>query len=376
MTTPDAPRWSRGRAQRTSGSRPYRPHRPYRPYGSLYSFVGPLLLGALMQQAGGSPPEMAALLSALYLDDHDLAAIELGEVVTKLPRTDDAREVAVFGVVRVRVPPEFFVNEFRDIETFRKGERVPQLGMFSVPPRPSDLRELVIPQGDLEALSWCEVGACDVKLSAMHIQRFRRDVEWSAADYREQAAELSRAMLLEQMKAYLEGGDAALGAYADKPEPLSIAEGFRIVLNNSRVLLESVPNLHRYLAEFPKPEPEGVESFFYWTEESFGLKPVITLNHAAIYGYPKGTTPRFLIVGKQLYGTHYFQAALGLISVIDGSSGGKEPLSYVLFANRMRFDGRLSGVKRRIFKLRMRDGLDKDLTASRDRLEEAYHARQ
>ncbi len=351
---------------------------PSAPRGSrLFSFVGPLVLGALVQQAGGAPPEMAALLSALYFDDRDITAIERGEVVTKLIGTDDAREVAVFGVVGVRVPPGFFVNEFRDIERFSKSERVPQVGMFSMPPRPSDLGDLVIPDGDVEALSWCEVGACDVKLSVPQIERFRRDVEWSAADYREQATELYRATLLDRMNAYLEGGDAALGEYADKREPLSIAEGFGILLNHSRVLLESAPDLHEYLANFPKPEPEGVESFFYWTEESFGLKPVITLNHAAIYSYPKGgTRPQFLIASKQLYATHYFQAVLSLIALIDSSSGGEAPLSYVLFANRMRFDGRLSGIKRRIFRLRMRDGLDADLKASRDKLEEAYRARR
>jgi hypothetical protein len=52
----------------------------------------------------------------------ELAAIETGKIVAKLPKTIDKREVSALGVVRLNVSKELFVEKYMDVESFKKGQ--------------------------------------------------------------------------------------------------------------------------------------------------------------------------------------------------------------------------------------------------------------
>jgi hypothetical protein len=78
----------------------------------------------------------------------------------------ELQEVAVFGIVRVNVPEDFFLERSRDIESYNKGTSVPQVKEFSSPPRIEDVQQLTVDREDFDALKNCRVGSCDVKLSA------------------------------------------------------------------------------------------------------------------------------------------------------------------------------------------------------------------
>ena len=105
---------------------------------------------------------------------HDM---EQGRVVVKVLPTRVKDEMVAFGVVRIDVPQEFFVAQFRDIEKFKKGRFVPEVKKFSDPPSSEDLKGLSLEPGEIESLKRCRVHDCPVKLPAEAIESFQRQID-------------------------------------------------------------------------------------------------------------------------------------------------------------------------------------------------------
>lgn len=54
----------------------------------------------------------------------------------------------MLGIVLVNASPDFFVERFRDIESYKKGTSVPVVKKLSDPPRIEDLDQLQIDKKD------------------------------------------------------------------------------------------------------------------------------------------------------------------------------------------------------------------------------------
>ncbi len=340
----------------------------------LYSFSGLLLLGLL----GTQQPDQAEAIRAFFLgraelEDIDLAAVDTGGIQTKFLATD-AREIAVFSVVHLDVPAGFAAERLRSVELWGLSEADPALGVFSFPPRLEDLAGLQLPRQDLDALSSCESGACELKLSAAMIERLRREIDWSVPGSREAAEESIRRMMVEYLEAYLGGGHAALGSYADKEPPLDIGEGFDTLFAWPTHFAESEPKLQRYLASYPSASLEGTTDLFYWTVEDFGIKPVAALYHSTIYNPAAGDAALTIIVSKQFYSSHYFQAALRVMAVIDDGRA-ERPGCYVVYSRRYRFDDRLTGIRRFILRSAMRAKVTAGMLRLRQQVESEFRGR-
>src|SRR5438128_10985352 len=123
----------------------------------------------------------------------------MGQIIVRLPKTSETREVAAIAIMRLDVPEEFFLDKMRDIVNFKKSDNVLQIGKFSDPPRLEDLSGLTLDPAEIETIRRCRVNSCDFKMSAQFIERFRKQVNWAAPDYREHATELARETLLEHV---------------------------------------------------------------------------------------------------------------------------------------------------------------------------------
>ena len=254
------------------------------------------------------------LQERIGLSTNEINNVERGEVVAKvLP--SESQEVAVFGVVLVNAPVDFFLEKFRDIESYKKGTSVPLVEKFSNPPRVEDLNQLEIDKADLAALKSCKIGDCDVKLSAAAIARLRNEINWNSPNATQQVNHLARAALLEYVKQYLAGGNMALSEYNDKKKTLRVADAFNSILKASPYIYDYEPEFYEYLRDYPAKRLDDLEDFIYWSKEKFGLKPVISVTHVSIYRKPG--TGRTLIASKQIYASHYFEASLGLTVVVD-----------------------------------------------------------
>ena len=71
------------------------------------------------------PPPRPFLRKVIQLDEAQLAAVEKGEVVTKLLPTTEKAEIAAFGIVRTAGTPQLLLALARDIQKFRQGSPDP-----------------------------------------------------------------------------------------------------------------------------------------------------------------------------------------------------------------------------------------------------------
>ena len=292
----------------------------------------------------------------------DLRGLDRGSAVIRSLDTPVHQELAHVGVVHLDVPPDEFVDLFRDIERFERGPGIPKIGRFGSPPRLEDLQSLTLPAEDVEELPKCRTGDCQVKLSADALTRFRTDVDWSSADAGRQASELAREMVLDLVRAYQAEGNTALGAYVDDDDPLLVAEQFRALLASRDPLPAAVPGLLHYLDDYPRGLPGGADEFFYWTVVDFGMKPTIRVNHVVIHPLAErsSTGIAYAIATKQLYASHYFHTTLELRFLVDRIDRAGRAASTLISVTRSRNDG-MTGFRglflRPIIRRRSRDAV-------------------
>jgi hypothetical protein len=308
----------------------------------------------------------AYLTKTIQLTAEERAALVGGEPVARLLPADPAREVAVFGAIWIEAPIASYVAALEDIENFEKGGGFRATKKVSDPVRVEDFAELVLPPDDVEDLQACEIGSCEIKLGAEALTRLRKQVDWSRPDAKAQVEGVVRAIAVEYVNAYRTGGNARLAVYRDSEKPTYVAEEFRRLIDAMPELTEYVPDMRRYLLEFPKAPSRPTRSFIYWQEAEFGLKPTIRINHVAIQESPTAT----VVASKQLYSSHYFWTALELRVLVPDPSRGRG--FWFVNVNRSRSDG-LSGFVGRIIRGKVRDcalsGIEAALRATKGALE-------
>lgn len=332
-----------------------------------------LCAAASREQTSRAQPH-AFLQKYFGFSKEELASIDRGRIVVKLPRASDKREVAALGVVRLNVSTEVFLEKFMDIQTFKKSKLLLRIRKFSNPPRQEDVSELTLENEHIVGLKKCKVGECDVKIPAALIERLHKDVNRRATDYEKLATAETRRFLFDYVQAYLKNGNSALVEFSDQPYPLRLADEFRSMLEKSPYLLETAPEFHRYLGEFPNMQLSGIDNFVYWSKEKVGgFKTVLTLTHVTVYKRSNLNPFKTIIASKQIYANHYFEGSLALTWLVDADDASPEnPGCYLIYLNRSRMDawrGELGWLKRFASFGQIREGLVKNLQLTREKVE-------
>jgi hypothetical protein len=265
----------------------------------------------------------------------DLDAIERGEPIAKLMKTEEDTETRILGVVKIRGTPEDYVARQRDVVSLEKGTGVLQIGRFSDPPKAADLASLTLDPDDVEDLKECRPGRCDIKLSDASISAFGK-LDWKAPDAVPNAEKIARGMIADFLNAYQKGGNEALSAFHDKKKPLLVREQFQEMIAGHD-LPTYFPSLHAFLRDYPKASLPGSEELFYWSKVDFGLKPVVRLNHVVIYKPQEIEAVRYAVASKMLYTTHYFNTGLELKFLV--ASPDSPAAYYMVSFNQSRSDG-------------------------------------
>ncbi|MPZ17502.1 MAG: hypothetical protein GEV06_06275 [Luteitalea sp.] len=313
------------------------------------------------------------VLHDIGLNARDVRTVESGRPVSMLLSTDLAHEIAVFGSVRIDVSAATFVERFRDIARFESGESVRQIGTFRQPPTLDDVKALRMPLDDLRALSQCEIGKCAVKLPAEAMTRIRRE-GGGGTSARARADAILKDMLVGFVTAYRAQGNGALPELSDQDQPLRSGDAFEEMLEESSSLLSSQPELSDYLRSYPRARLANADDFFYWSLVDFGIKPTLRVNHVTIYQPPPDRGIDYAIASKQIYASHYFDAALELKFLVEDPLQEGLDRVYLLVVNRARIGG-LTGLLRALIRpsarRRTRDALDRYLRSTKARLEQA-----
>lgn len=280
--------------------------------------------------------------------DTDLKTLNQGEPIAKLLSVKDEGEVAVCGITNVNAPLEITLKAFQDTMSRQNKSSVIDMGDFSSIPVPEDLQGFKLEKGDVESLKKCVVGNCDFRLSAAMIERFQKEVDWSAADYSVQTNLLFRKILLEYLQDYLLRGNEALIEYNHQRKPISLRQEHRSLLNNLLWIHDFAPEFAEYLQNFPHTELPNVRKSLTWSKLKFGLKPVMVVTQTITYMSEKDGVSQILSVSKQIYASRYFDSSLGLTALIKFP---KNQNAYLFYANHSRssaLEGMFSNFKREI----------------------------
>lgn len=301
-----------------------------------------LAFGLSSSAVARTPP--VSLFTTLGLTSEETAAVDAGRPVAKVLPWGGPSEVYIFGAVHVDGSPETYLKAARDVRRLSGTPGYLNIGELRDDATVADLSALAFEPDDVKALKSCREGSCDVQLPTTSIQAFHDGVDFSRPDAAEQANRLARPMVLRLLRSYQQGGHQALGEYRDKQNPARIADQFETMIGRASVLPDVLPELWRYLLEYPNAPIANVESFFYWEKVVFGLKPTIRVNHAVIYrGRTQGRDFGAVAI-KQLYATHYFHTALDVSVCVDDGAGGSAPGFYLLTLKGSQQEG-LTGVK-------------------------------
>ena len=329
--------------------------------GALFACVLAVLSPALA--LGQESERVSFLRKVIQLDDGQLADVEKGEVVTKQLHTTEKSEVAAFGVVKTSGTVDQLLAMARNVLESHKIEQIPEVGLFSSPATLDDLKGLDYPPDDIAALKKCKRESCDVKLGTNGLEAASR-IDWKAPDADAQATAMFNKLMVDNVMSYQQGGTQAMANVLDKKGEKSRAELYRELLAHSPYLVDYEKEFNDYLEAYPKGTLAGAEDVLYWTKDTLGPKPVVSIYHETLYKSPR----RALIATKLVAASHFFNASLELTSGAPSPDGKG---LYVMCLERTRIDpptGMLAGTLMGKVRGGVEKGVKETLKRARERL--------
>jgi hypothetical protein len=127
------------------------------------------------------------------------------------------------------------------------------------------------------------------------------------------------------------------------------------------------PEVSRGLHDYPRRLPRGAESFLYWSKDAYGGKPIVSITHVTIVRGTTDSEPDVLVVGRQVFATHYTDGAWSFTALMRG-----EPSNFLVYLNQSDIDlldTWYGGLVRRIVERRLRGEAVEVLNGLRRRLE-------
>src|ERR1700691_363766 len=120
-------------------------------------FTNTLLIGlviaacALPGSSQTTPDLQTFFRQDIGLSPDQIAAIQKGEPVAKNLPSRVPAEVFLFGAIYIHAAPEKYLQFARDFDRMRKLPNYLALGVFSDPPKPSDLKGFSFDKDDIQA---------------------------------------------------------------------------------------------------------------------------------------------------------------------------------------------------------------------------------
>jgi hypothetical protein len=319
-------------------------------------------------------PTLSDLFQQLGLTPKQRSEIDTGHPVARVLSWGGPSEVYVFGAVYIDGAASTYLKLARNVNRLAGTQGYLAIGELPAAPTSADLSGLTLDPDDVKALKACREGDCDVQLPTTSIQAFKDAVNWSQPTAAAQASGLARGMVLDLVREYRRGGNAALGVYRDKKNPARVADQFETMVGRSATLPDVLPELRKYLLDYPDADLPGADSFFYWEKVDFGLKPTIRVNHGVIYHAGDPDRGISAVAIKQLYASHYFHTAID-VSVCTGDAAKPDRRGFYLLTLKSSEQDGLTGAKgsilRKIVVDKTRSSLESALSGIKDIVEHA-----
>jgi hypothetical protein len=288
--------------------------------------------------------------------------LDNGESVVRVAAGRDGF-LALTAVVRLTTTPERFLAWTSSVELLQKGKYIPEIGRFSATPQVADLNGLSVDPEDLSDLSRCRTGDCGVKLSEEEMTAFVGRRKHAALDA------LYREVLVRRAGEYLLRGDACQLPYDDHRNPVHPQAIFGELLQRLPFFPRALRCYADYLRSYPQTDGLTPQSFLYWSKETLGMKPIISITHFSAARFDQPGLPEVVVVGKQVYASHYKNASVTVTALV--REGGARYLVYLNRSHVDAFHGTFGNMVRRVVERRVKAEAPSVLEGLRHRLESA-----
>jgi len=335
----------------------------------LWIFAGLLALSTGETAYGQSAEPFTFFREYIGLNDEQIAPIRNGKAIAKIVESRTPDEVFVFGSVYVESTPDKYLKFASDIDSLRRLPSYLAIQKFSDPPQLSDLEGFTLEAQDIKDLKNCEPGHCEVQLPGEAMDSFKRSVDWTAPDVANRVNQIAQNLALEALQNYIQGGNAALGTYRDKKHPAVVAATFQSVLSRSKALPVYLPQLDRYLLDYPNANSDNIQTEFFWEKVNFGLKPTLRIVQAIVYRDTNSEQQTWALAAKQLYASHYFETALDLTVCVKDPERPGIYLITMKGSQQAGLTGFKGGIVRKVAVDKTRSSLEKALAAIKQKLE-------
>ena len=306
---------------------------------------------------------------AIELRPSERQSLDRGMPVLTLPPAE-GRQFAVFSAIGIGSDDDGgrVSGWMRRIELLRKNRYVLGTGRFSTPLDQTDLGAMTLDARDLDDIRNCRPGRCNVKLSAAEVRDLQQVIAASGTEWRAAVQRAFQAIVLRRVTAYVKGGHAALDDYADHRVPRSPSAAFRMVAAKTAILERVAPGIAEEVMRCPAAFLGSRGGFIYWSKERLGEKTVISATHVVIVEPEGGSSLEILVVGIQIFATHYLDAALELTGVVRAGDWSRRYLVHIYRSDVDLLDGFWGGLARSAIASRIKRDGPAVLEAARHRL--------
>jgi hypothetical protein len=316
------------------------------------------LVACLAWQVLAVPPRdadpFALFQPTAVVSPAELQQLDRGEPLVKILAAD-GQELAALAAVAIA--PDQTVGRaagwIRRVDDLRASRYLLATGRFSTPPRIEDLDALSLDEEDLQDIRVCRPRQCGLKLTEAEIEELRTVAGTSGEGWRAAVQLAFRRVVLRRVESYLAGGLGALAPYGNRKRPRAPADAFALIVNHSLFLQQRFPDTAPRLTTCPGRSIAHGEGFVYWSTERLGAKPIITVTHVSLLRPGSDARSDLVALGIQVFATHYFDAAIGVTTIVQGTGGRR----YLAYMNRSDVDvlgGFWGGLARAIIEARVR----------------------
>jgi hypothetical protein len=319
-----------------------------------------LPIGALLGSLIAGDP-FSLLNPAVKLSTVDRQSLDRGATVGGTVPGGEG-QIAVFAISQIDIPPDALIANARAIENLKRSSFVLAIHRISDPPRLDDLDALVLSPRDLQAAAACKIGGCALKLTAAEIDALRASAS-PGPDRTDRIQRGFRQIVLSRVEAYLAGGLSKVAPIVNRGKPWRLDQVFREIIG------AAPPNpAAGWLRDFPHGTGV-VESFLYWSQETYGPgKPVILVTHVALIA-PASPGDPAIVIGKQIMATRYMTGGLAMTAITTDPGTGHRYLLYVNHTGVDLLGGVLGPLKRSLLESRLKREVPDLIGRLRQRLE-------
>lgn len=308
------------------------------------------------------------------LDAKKTQAVERGEAVTMTLDSPEKTEIATLGVVRLEVPRSFYIERVKHLTGFLSSGSRPLAGSFGDPAKLEDVAALVLDPSDAKALEKCQPFACDVKLPASEMEKFRAALASSPVPA-PLADSMMRAWLVAYVNRYRADSAEETVVYDDTKRSVRSSDAFRALMAEPLIDGLNGGPFALMLASPRSARPPEVATRISWEIDHMpGLKPTLEVLERSMYTSPARTDESWM-TSKLLYASHYFESQVDFLTAADAPASSGKGAIYLVVLRRSKFDdlpsGGLFNIRGKAVK-KLREALKTILANTRAEMAKAY----